>query len=273
MDHEEQKELLSAHALSTLDREEARTLKDHLAACAECRVDLDAWRETASSLIYAAQPLEPSAELRDRILTSVRREARSLRTGNVVPISDVRAGKTRWFPAEFRAFQAIAAALIFVGLIVSLIVVWRQNRTAVAEVARLSTQMIDTRRELDSKNQALEFFARPGIRMAELAGTKTAPSAHATLVVDSASGHALLMAKGLPQAPAGKAYQLWFLAGTRPMPGRVFKPDPSGNAMLDDQLPSEGRDAAAFAVTLEPQNGVTAPTGSMYLLTPTPSPS
>ena len=109
--------------------------------------------------------------------------------------------------------------------------------------------------------------------MAELAGTKDAPSAHAMLAVDSKSGHAMLMAKGLPQAPAGKAYQLWFIAGTRPIPGKVFKPDPSGNAMLDDQLPAAALNAATFAVTLEPQNGVPTPTGSMYLLTPARSPS
>ena len=102
--------------------------------------------------------------------------------------------------------------------------------------------------------------------MAELAGTKEAPAAHGMLAVDSKSGHAILMAQGLPQAPAGKAYQLWFIAGTRPMPGKVFQTDAAGNAMLDDQLPAEALNAATFAVTLEPQGGVSAPTGPMYLL-------
>jgi anti-sigma-K factor RskA len=276
MDHEEQKLLLSAHALSTLDREDVRTLENHLASCAECRAELDAWRETASILVYAAQPLEPSAQVRERILASVRRESASSKAVNAAALAGVRARKSAWslwFPQEFRAYQATAAAIIFLGLVISIVVVWRQNRAALAEVARLSTQVVDARRELDSKNQALEFFARPGIRMAELAGTKDAPSAHAMLVVDSTTGHAMLMAKGLPQAPAGKAYQLWFIAGPRPTPGKVFNPDSSGNAMLDDQLPAEVRNAAAFAVTLEPQKGVSAPTGSMYLLTPTPSPS
>jgi len=129
------------------------------------------------------------------------------------------------------------------------------------------------RQELDREQAALEFFARPGMRMAELAGTKDAPGAHAMLAVDSKSGHAMLMAKGLPQAPAGKAYQLWFIAGMRPIPGRVFKPDAAGNVMLDDQLPAAAFNAVTFAVTLEPQNGVPAPTGSMYLLTPARTPS
>lgn len=276
MDHEDYKALLSGHALSTLDREDARALEEHLTACTDCCAELDAWRATAGTLVYAAQPLEPSAQLRDRILARLREESEGSRADNVVPISRGTGRPPRsllWFPEGFGAWQATAAALIFLGLIIGLVALWRENRSAIGEVARLSAQMTETRRELDREHAALEFFARPGMRMAELEGTKDAPAAHAMLIVDSKSGHAMLMAKGLPQAPAGKAYQLWFIAGTRPMPGKVFKPDAAGNAMFDDELPAAAFNAVTFAVTLEPQNGVPLPTGSMYLLTPARSPS
>jgi hypothetical protein len=36
--------------------------------------------------------------------------------------------------------------------------------------------------------------------------------------------------------------------------------------MLDDQIPEVARNAAVFAITLEPKSGVQAPTGSIYLL-------
>lgn len=267
MVHEDYKALLSLHALSTLDREDARAVEDHLTACAECRAELNAWRATAGALACAAQPLEPSAQLRDRILAGVRVEAGSSKADNVIPISQLHSRAPRSLPK----FQAIAAAVIFLGLIAGLVVLWRQNRAAHAEAARLSAQMTETRRELDREREALEFFTRPGMRMTELEGTKDAPVAHAMLAVDGKSGHAMLMVKGLPQAPAGKAYQLWFIAGTRPMPGKVFKTDASGNAMLDDQLPADALNAATFAVTLEPQAGVASPTGPMYLLTPATS--
>ena len=269
MVHEDYKALLPVHALATLDREDARVLEEHLPTCADCRAELNAWRATAGALAYAAQPLEPSAQVRDRILESVRAETARSKVSNVIPISRSR----EHAPLSVRRFQAIAAAVIFLGLITGLIAMWRENREAKEQVARLSAQIADTRRERDREEQALEFFARPGMRMAELAGTKDAPAAHAMLAVDSKSGHAMLMARGLPQAPEGKAYQLWFIAGEKPMPGKVFKTDAAGNALLDDQLPADALSAATFAVTLEPKDGVRAPTGPMYLLTPARSPS
>lgn len=101
--------------------------------------------------------------------------------------------------------------------------------------------------------------------MMELAGTKVMPQAHAMLAYDK-NGRAILMAKGLPPAPAGKAYQLWFIAGGQPMPGKVFTTDASGSGSLKDQIPPEARNSAVFAITLEPESGVNSPTGEMYLI-------
>src|SRR5882762_858456 len=124
MHHAEHKALLSVHALSTLDREDARALDEHLARCAECRAELDAWQATADALVYAAQPLEPSPQLRDRILAGIRKDFGKSQADNVVPIS--RAGRQQarrqvWFPEGVRAFQATAAAVILLGLIVGLV--------------------------------------------------------------------------------------------------------------------------------------------------------
>ena len=268
MNHEDYKAMLPLAALSTLDGEEARVLEQHLAACAECRAELDDWQATAVALAHTAEPLEPSAQVRDRILAGVRAEGGSSRADNVIPISSA-ATRAASSPSWSWRFQAIAAAVIFFGLMIGLVVLWRQNRAYRTEVARLSEQMKKMSRQLDREHQALALLTKPGIRMAELAGTKEAPAAHGMLAVDSKSGRAVFMAQGLPQAPAGKAYQLWFIAGSKPMPGRVFKTDVSGNAMMDEQLPPEALNAGTFAVTLEPQSGMRSPTGPMYLLTPT----
>ncbi|HYP54477.1 MAG TPA: anti-sigma factor, partial [Pyrinomonadaceae bacterium] len=104
-------------------------------------------------------------------------------------------------------------------------------------------------------------------RFATLAGSKLAPGAHGRVTFDPRTGRALLVASDLPPAPAGKAYQLWFIKGAAPpVPGRVFQTDASGRGSLRDQAPPRGLDADTFAVTLEPEQGVTAPTGQIYLV-------
>ena len=76
---------------------------------------------------------------------------------------------------------------------------------------------------------------------------------------------AVLLASGLAAAPAGKAYELWIIAKAAPVPAGVFQVDAQGRAVF--RLP-EGLDFAGvktFAVTLEPEAGVPAPTGPMVL--------
>jgi len=267
MAHEDYKDMLAAQALNALEAAEVPDLETHLQSCAECRSQLSDWEETAAQLAFAgleSRPLEPSRELRGRILEAIRadatvrgisketRDGHRLQASNVVPL---RRPGTRSTP---QTWSAIAAGVVMVGLVAGLFVLWKQNREAKEEIRLLTEQ----RREAQEK---LAVLLDPGSRMTELAGTKVMPGAHAMLVHDK-NGRVILMAKGLPPAPAGKAYQLWFIAGGKPMPGKVFTTDASGVATLEDQIPSEARNAAVFAITLEPERGVQSPTGEMYLI-------
>src|SRR5687768_6506228 len=69
--HEEEKEMLAAHALGALEVDEARLVEEHLRGCAECRAEMEEWRETAAALVYTAEAAEPSPALRARILETV----------------------------------------------------------------------------------------------------------------------------------------------------------------------------------------------------------
>jgi anti-sigma-K factor RskA/putative zinc finger protein len=289
MAHEDYKEMLAAQALNVLEAAEMRDLEAHLRGCAECRLQLSDWEDTAAGLVFAsleATPLEPSPQLRGRILEGVRADATrrgpqsssslGVRTrdtakeiedghrpqpSNVVPLKQAR----KWSSAQ--TWSAIAAGLVLVGLVATLFVLWNQNREARQELARLSAQVRDAQQQLIQQRQAIEIVAAPGTRMMELAGTQLMPEAHAMLAYDI-NGRAILMAKGLPPPPPGKAYQLWFITGGKPLPGKVFTTDASGAGTLKDQIPPQARTAAVFAITLEPENGVQSPTGQIYLSSP-----
>jgi anti-sigma-K factor RskA len=273
MAHEDFKDMLATQALSALESAEVRDLETHLQSCAECRSQLSEWEETAAALALVgteARPLEPSSQLRARILEAIRADVttpgtiRKADDGHRPPPSNVSPFKPRPSWSSAQTWSAIAAGLVLVGLIGSLFVLWRQNREARQELARLTAQVRDAQQQVIQQRQAIEIVAAPGTRMTELTGTKLMPEAHAMLAYDK-DGHAILMAKGLPPAPAGKAYQLWFITGGRPLPGKVFTTDTSGAGTLKDQVPPEARNAAVFAITLEPETGVQSPTGGIYL--------
>jgi anti-sigma-K factor RskA len=269
--HEENKEMLMALALTALDESEARALEAHLQSCADCRLGMDHWRESAALLAFEARPLEPSPELRTRILqdletaSDLEKRTESL-NANRTAASNVtelpRVSRRTW--TSVQTWGPIAAALVFVALILSLAMLWKQNNTAKQELGRLSNQIHETEQQLVREREAIAILTTPGARMAELSGTSSAPSAHAMLAYDK-NGRAILIAKGLPLAPAGKAYQLWFIAGGQPIPGKVFSAAASGEGALYDQIPSVALNNAVFAITLEPESGVRAPTGAILL--------
>ena len=239
MAHEDYKEMLPAHALSALDASEAQALNEHLAECAECRQDLANWEKTASALALDAKPMEPSPEVRQRIMNAVRAE----KDGRVVPFASPR--RNVW--TSFGSLGAIAAIILFVALIIGIVVLWQQNRA------------------LRQENQLARLLAEPGSRLTELKGTPQATGAVAKLAYDK-NGRALLVANGLPPAPQGKEYQLWYIVGRNPpVPGKTFAPDNVGRGTLDDQVPKQALDSAVFAITLEPAGGSQAPTSPIYL--------
>jgi len=242
MVHDDYKEMIPARALSALDAAEERALNEHLENCAECRKELEDWQATAAALSLASDPAEPSPQVRERILSEVRKDLST--TPEVIPF---RSNPKRNIWSSFGSLGAIAAVVLFTALAIGLAVLWRQNQ------------------RLRSVNEFVELVNTPGARVSELRGIDPGLSATAKLAYDR-TGHAILMASNLQKIPPGKAYQLWFIVGTKPpMPGKTFLPDSGGNGVLKDAIPSEAIDVSVFAITVEPEGGSTAPTSPIYL--------
>jgi anti-sigma-K factor RskA len=286
--------MIAAHALGALEAAEARELDDHLETCAECRAELDAWQDVSAALALAAPLAEPSAELRSRIFDNVRAEGSKLSSrvaaeengkakSNIAESSQTKSNVVPFEKPARRTWSAgvmigaLAASLAFIALAASLVMLWNRNNAMQQEMARVTNQLEQAEGELRRERETLaherearELISAPEARIMTLSGTEMATRARAKFVYDSKTGRAMLMADDLPPAPAGKAYQLWFIAeGKPPMPGHVFNTDAAGHAEMRDQLPEEARGATIFAVTLEPSNGVKAPTGPKYLLSAT----
>ena len=245
MVHDDYKEMIPARALSALDAAEERALNEHLKNCAECRKELEGWQATAAALSLAPDPVEPSPQVRERILSEVRKDLASTPevTPEVIPFKSP--PRNIW--SSFGSLGAIAAVVLFAAVSIGLAVLWRQNQ------------------RLERANEFVQLVNTPGSRVSELRGTDPGLSATAKLAYDR-SGRAILMASNLPSVPQGKAYQLWFIVGNKPpMPGKTFVPDSSGNAVLKNEMPREAVDANVFAITVEPAGGSSAPTSPIYL--------
>ncbi|HEU4834267.1 MAG TPA: anti-sigma factor [Pyrinomonadaceae bacterium] len=241
MIHDDYKEMIPARALSALDAAEERALNEHLENCSECRKELENWQATAAALSLASDPAEPSPQVRERILSEVKKDLPS--TPEVVPF---RSTSPRNIWSSFGTLGAIAAVVLFAAMSIGLAVLWRQNQRLARE--RDFVELVNTR----------------GARVSELRGIDPGLIATAKVAYDDRTGRAILMASNLPSVPAGNAYQLWFIVGNKPpVPGKTFVPDSRGSAVLKDEIPREAVDV--FAITVEPAGGSSAPTSPIFL--------
>jgi anti-sigma-K factor RskA len=272
MSHREHQELLPAYALDALEASDAQLLKVHLRTCSACQTELAELRDASALLAQAVPQATPSNDVRERILAAARAEPQraAATSAQVIPLV-TRAQRSAW-----GNMLRLAAAIAFVALLVGIVVLWRRNVTSQREIAQLSRQLNQQRGELarerdavTRQREALALLSSPGANMITLSGTKVATNARATFVFNQQTGHAMLMTDGLPEAPTGMAYEVWFIPpGHAPMPGRTFTVDARGHSMMSDQMPMEARAKATIAITLEPKSGSAQPTGAIYLSSP-----
>ena len=285
--------MVALEAAGGLPEDESRVLAAHLSSCEGCRGELERLREAAAALAYTVAPLVPPAELRTRLLARVRELGppalvdESVASGaSGVAAAEARGRSKDWgrAPRGLTAWQilwgtpalrygAASAFVVILALTVGLAATWQQAAQLQAEVRRISESLRDTQREMARESQEMarmrevvEVLSAPESPVVMLAGTEAAPHSRGKLVYDRQAGRAILFVSDLPPAPTGKAYQLWYIVGSNPLPGGVFAPGAKGEAVLRDRIPEGGHDASAFAVTLEPASGVPSPTGGKYLL-------
>ena len=261
MVHNDYKEMLPARSLAALDSADDRVLSDHLETCAECRRELDEWNAVAAALALSAPAQEPSPEVREQILSSIAKEETSPSTPRVVPFNAP--AKNAW--SSLGSFGAIAAALFFVAMMAAVFMLWRENRSMQTQLSQQATQMHELEQKVAQDRRIMQQFTAPGARTAELVPTSAAPGAKAMIAIDQKGGHAILLARGLPEAPPGKAYQIWYIVDNKPLPGRTFKMDSTGHGMLEDDLPASALKAAVFAITMESESGASTPTSAILL--------
>jgi hypothetical protein len=144
-----------------------------------------------------------------------------------------------------------------------------------ARLGQMARELAVTRQRLQREVAALndqlavywsvaDLLRDPATQVVTLRGLGPSPGALARVIWHRSAGGQLFVAN-LPPAPPGKAYELWTIGEGPPQPAGVFRVDTEGRATHRVEPVAGGRPLKGFAVTLEPERGVRAPTGPMVL--------
>ena len=232
------------YALGLAEAPERDEIRAHLdRGCEVCMAEMRRARELVALLGASPAAAAPSPKLRRRILASVGVEQRGF---GWTPLL---AGSTLMF---------LAAAIYFGGR------EWDFSQQVVRLTEQSRTQII----EITRLNEAFQLMNGADTTVTSFGQEQPKPKGK--LFYNPWMG-ALLMASNLPQAPAGKAYEIWYVPkakGASPVRGGMFQSQSDGTVMQLIHGPIDANTTAAVAVTMEMENGVDAPTSPILILAP-----
>ncbi len=282
MTHAELQQLIPSAALGALDAAEQLALEQHLSECSECRAEMDALRNVAGLLAWAAPTMTPpnAAALRQRILSeaSGTKPLTAPRTLTLDSGRSAEAPTPRSSAPVARPSRSVPSNLPWLAAAASLTLAiasggaYLNSRSENATLARaLERSRVDaqaTRTELASRDSVLSAFLGPMVHVVSLSESEQRqPSAR--IFWNHTKNLFIVTSFNVPQAPKGKTYQLWAMRkGKAPMSMGTFNPDPSGRALA---LVPVGTIADAghidnCAMTLEPEGGSPQPTETPRLM-------
>jgi anti-sigma-K factor RskA len=224
-------ESLPAYALGSLDEEEARPVREHIASCYLCRQELAAFQKVADQLPLALPEARPGSDLRPRLMARIQ----SL---NVKQSPKPRAWR---FPLRLSPMSSAVGLLLLVLLAVSNLLLWQ----------RLTH---------------LEVLRGPlGMRAIALQNTTAAPSASGFVIMGADGQNGVLVVDKLPQLDAAREYQVWLLRDSGYTAGSAFSVDESGYRGVRLTAPESLLSYTRVWVTIEPAGGSAQPTGEQVL--------
>lgn len=257
-----QLELCIPYVFGRLNPGNRKQFEAHLnSGCEQCIRELSGLYEATALLPLLLRQELPSSGLRQRILSRASSKkpepqrverASAQRESTVTPV-------TR---PEFPWYRYVATV---VGILMILALAYFVYEL-VGTTTRQEKQIADLQAKLLQKDDVLAAFGMNQFEVITLTGVEPGSRFSGRIFWDPSSHNALLRVEQLPVASEGKRYQLWMMKENKNFAIMQFDID-SGQASFLKTLTipvGEGQ-IDGFTVTLEPKDGSTQPSGTIYL--------
>ena len=227
-------QLAAAYALDALDDRERAEFEAHYPTCPVCRPEVAGYRE-ALSHVAASVATPPPPSLKSSVMAEIgsTRQLSPLLPDSVVSLADHRQRRQR-----LGRILTAAAAVILIA--------------AGAFVVGRNSSSTD-----DYATAAAAVLATPDTRTTPLTGT--GPGTF-KVAWSAADGKAVVIGDDLPDPGDGKAYELWTIDAAGPHAVRLL--DKAKGEQVRRVVAVDGQ-PTKWAVTVEPEGGVDAPTGEI----------
>jgi anti-sigma-K factor RskA len=265
MTHEQARDLAASYVLGALERSEEAAVRDHLATCAEPHPEFEAFGGVVPALLELGDLVlvEPPASLGARIMAAAAADlAEHPRAAAPAVLAAPEPPATIAFPTvaeradrETRGGRPRTSRLD-----------WVLRIAAVVAIVAVGTWGLNLQRQLDQAQgfdravaAVVQAAGQPGSKTVILSAGKDVKSSGIGAV--AADGSVMLAMRDLAATSGSQVYETWVIVGVQaPVAVGGFTVDSNGTASFTTR-PATTPPGAVIAVTLEPKEGNTAPTG------------
>lgn len=262
--------ILEAYILGTASKEEAGILECVMIHNAEVRAAFEEAQKILEDFT-TAQAIDPPAHLQAEIWEKIRdnslinsditEETKSIPLPIEIQNQVNNSDKKDAVGVMWNKWAVAASILLIFSVGANLYWFSEKNKTQ-EQLSVFTKEKTATDEKIKIINQKLEVTANPDIQKIVMSGTEAHPDAKAIVFWDKVNNKVYLNAQNLPQAPAGKQYQLWAIADGKPVSAGLYTKEKDTNTSL-----ANVNSAQAFAITLENEGGSAVPTmENMYVL-------
>jgi anti-sigma-K factor RskA len=253
INHERYEELISIYAFGALAGNELEEIEDHLkAGCTLCQQMLKDYEATLSLIPYSLPSYSLLPSLKDKLFQEIR----------ATKIIE----RKPYATSLWEKLQILLPRLVTGIALAFLILLAGYNLSLRGRLSKQQAEISGLKEQIMRQNEIMEFLQNPNVVTINLVGLKADPHARGRVLWDKKDNKALFHGLNLPPIPSGKIYQLWVIADNTPISVGIFDVDEKGNKIIQVKNIPDSNKVQKFAVTLEPEGGVTMPTGEMYLI-------
>jgi hypothetical protein len=139
------------------------------------------------------------------------------------------------------------------------------------DVVAAHSQIASLHQQLEASGKSVQAALTPDSRIIHLAPLGALPNASAAIAESPLKSEAVLLVSGLPPAPAGESYELWWIGPHgEAIKAATFHLDPNGAAIADATVPPASAHVVAGEITLQPSQTADEPDGTIYFRGATP---
>jgi anti-sigma-K factor RskA len=270
--------LAGLYALGALNADERKDFETHIETCQNCVNEVMKLLPISHALTRAVPYHEPSVQLRTRVVQSITGVSsgedsdhhKNNKTQQHTVQSNFGQTNSRRVLFNMSAVIFLVAAGGF-GWYASQQVNFARSLEENLDAANQRAVLAETQTEAalrlarESSTQWADLFSADDLIPMPLTAQPAATNAQARVFWSDEHG-IVLTVTGLPPAPAGRAYHLWFVPVANPVSGGPLTIDPTGRTTTDIEAPDGVLGPVPVAITLEPEGEMMNPTGEVYFL-------